>query len=161
MIIIGIDPGIIGAWAILDDLGAITTGGDLPVAGEGARRMVAAPLFSAVIQRYRPAIAVLERVGAMPRQGIASTFKFGRAVGVIEGVLGALACPVTYVAPAIWKKHFQLGNDKEQSRQRAIEIWPAEAADLFARKLDHGRAEAALIGLWGLRSTIMSGGRNG
>ena len=106
--LLGIDPGIIGAWAVVNDLGGLIAADDLPVVGEGAQRMIAAPLLADVLGRYQPTTATVERVGSMPGQGVSSSFKFGRAVGVIDGVLGAAACPVMYVAPAIWKKHFRL-----------------------------------------------------
>jgi hypothetical protein len=159
--IIGIDPGLVGAWAILTEAGAIVAAGDLPVVGDGARRALSAPLLAAIISRYRPATAVVERVGAFPGQGVSSTFKFGHAAGLIEGVLGAIAVPVMHVAPAVWKRHHRLGAEKESARLRAIEIWPAKAAELFARKRDHGRAEAALIALWGTRAAILSSNPNG
>jgi hypothetical protein len=38
---------------------------------------------------------------------------------------------------------------KDMARSKAIERWPAKA-DLFKRKSDDGRAEAALIGIAGL-----------
>jgi crossover junction endodeoxyribonuclease RuvC len=155
--LLGIDPGIIGAWAVVNDLGGLIAADDLPVVGEGAQRMIAAPLLADVLGRYQPTTATIERVGSMPGQGVSSSFKFGRAVGVIDGVLGAAACPVIYVAPAIWKKHFRLGPEKEHARQRAIETWPDRAAELFARKCDHGRAEAALIALWGVRASLTAG----
>jgi Holliday junction resolvasome RuvABC endonuclease subunit len=155
--ILGIDPGVVGGWAVLNELGALIAADDLPVAGDGAQRMIAAPLLAHILSRYQPTTATLERVGSTPGQGVSSSFKFGRAVGVIEGVLGAGGCPVVYVAPATWKKHFRLGPEKEQARQRAIETWPDRAAELFGRKRDHGRGEAALIALWGLRASIVSG----
>jgi len=52
------------------------------------------------------------------------------------------------VSPAKWKKALGLNSDGETSRARAIETWPAQA-ELFARKPDHNRAEAALLGLFG------------
>src|SRR5258708_2490068 len=119
--------------------------------------MVSAPLFAAIVERFTPARAIVERVGAMPRQGVSSTFKFGRAVGLVDGVIGAELVPVAYVSAAVWKRHFGLGSDKEQSRQKAIEIWPASAAELLARKKDHGRAEAALIPLWRQRAAVVAG----
>lgn len=153
---IGIDPGVIGGWAVLNELGALVAADDLPVAGDGAQRMIAPPLLAAIVGRYQPTNATVERVGSMPGQGVASSFKFGRAVGVIDGVLGAAACPVVYVAASTWKKHFRLSAEKECSRQRAIETWP-DKAQLFARKCDHGRAEAALIALWGMRASLTAG----
>jgi hypothetical protein len=101
---------------------------------------------------------VVERVGPMPKQGVSSTFKFGRGLGLVEGVLGGALVPISYVSPAVWNRHFGLAADKEQARQKAIKIWPASAADLFSRKKDHGRAEAALIALWAQRAAAAAGG---
>lgn len=155
MRVLGIDPGIVGGWAVLDEDGTLIAAGDLPVAGTGAQRMVSGPLLAIELTRYRDnARAVVEQVSAMPKQGVSSSFKFGRAVGVAEGVCDGLGIPVSWVTPAKWKKALGLGADKEQSRQRAIRQWPASAS-LFGRKKDHGRAEAALIALYSImeRST--------
>jgi crossover junction endodeoxyribonuclease RuvC len=150
--ILGIDPGAtVGGWAVLDQYGQIVSAGDVPIAGTGAQRMVSAPLFAAIIDRFAPARAVIERVGPMPRQGVSSMFRFGRGLGVTEGVLGAQSVPISYVSPTVWKRHFGLGRDKEQARQKAIELWPTSAIALFGRRKDHGRAEACLITRWSLR----------
>jgi crossover junction endodeoxyribonuclease RuvC len=100
--------------------------------------------LAARLKQMRPDIAVIERVGAMPRQGVSSTFKFGTAYGILQGVVAALEIPVHFVAPAKWKRHFGLSAEKEQSRARALQLWPGRS-DLFARKKDHGRAESALL----------------
>lgn len=157
MNVIGIDPGVSGGWGVVDALGGLIGAGELPVAGEGAQRMLSAALLTATVRQFSPALAIVERVGSMPGQGVSSTFKFGRAVGVIEGVLGACGIPVLYVLPAVWKRHYGLSTDKEASRQRAIETWPAKAPTYFRRKLDHQAAEAALLALWGMRSRVATG----
>ena len=54
---------------------------------------------------------------------------------------------VRYVIPRVWKGYFGLSSDKEQSRLKAIALFP-DCANLFSRKKDEGRAEAALIALW-------------
>lgn len=155
--ILGIDPGgVSGGWAVLDEFGKIISTGELPVAGTGAQRVISGQLFAAVVERFTPARACIERVGPMPKQGTASTFKFGRGLGVVEGVIGGAMIPVDYVSPAVWKRHFGLGADKEQSRQKAIETWPESAALHFARVKDHGRAEASLIALWAARAKAVT-----
>jgi crossover junction endodeoxyribonuclease RuvC len=53
-----------------------------------------------------------------------------------------------------------LNSDGETSRARAIETWPAQA-ELFARKRDHSRAEAALLGMYGLGRWPMGAGNTG
>jgi Holliday junction resolvasome RuvABC endonuclease subunit len=155
-LILGVDPGAAsGGWAVLDGQGKLVAAGDLPVAGSGRQRMVSAPLLVAVVERLKPSIAIVERVGPMPRQGVSSTFKFGRGLGIIEGVIGGAMIPVSYVPATVWKKYFHLGRDKEQARQKAIEIWPDAAILHFARKKDRGRAEAALIALWQARAVAV------
>lgn len=155
--ILGIDPGIEGAWAVLDSFGHLVSTGDLPLAGEGTKRMVSAPLLAAILDHHAISEAFIERVGSMPGQGVSSMFRFGQAIGTINGVLGARHVPIRYVAPAVWKKHFKLPAEKEPSRQLAIETWPDKALIHFNRKKDHGRAEAALIGLWGVRCNVIAG----
>ncbi len=140
--ILGIDPGISGAWALLGGDGALTAG-DLPTAAGN----IDVPTFARLVRSVTPARAIVEDVHSMPKQGVASTFKFGCAHGAVLGALLALGVPVEMVAPGRWKRHFRLGTDKEASRALALRTWPA--ADCFGRKRDHGRAEAALIALWG------------
>jgi crossover junction endodeoxyribonuclease RuvC len=156
---LGVDPGAsAGGWAVLDELGQIVAAGDLPVVGSGTKMIISGPLLAEIVLRYAPSRAVVERVGPMPKQGVSSTFKFGRGVGLVEGVLGGALVPISYVSPVTWKRHFQVGAEKEEARQKAIQLWPAHAAELFSRKRDHGRAEAALIALWGHRAAIAAGG---
>lgn len=148
--IIGIDPGISGGWALLAADGALTAG-DIPTAA-GAVDPVT---FAKLVRAARPMAAFVEDVHSMPGQGVASTFKFGRAHGTVIGTLAALEVPMHMVAPGRWKKHFRLSADKEASRALALRLWPA--ADCFSRKKDHGRAEAALIARFG--SEVIGGVR--
>ena len=88
----------------------------------------------------------------MPKQGSSSGFKYGRAVGAIEAAIALSSIPVEIVEPSVWKRFWHLqGKDKEGGRQQALQQFPAAHAAL-ARKKDHGRAEAALIALYGVRS---------
>ena len=58
-----------------------------------------------------------------------------------------------------WKKaHALIKRGKEDSRQRAIKLFPG--AKGFERKLDHNRAEAALIAWYGVMY-LRSGGKVG
>jgi len=113
---------------------------DLPVAAG----QVDPGTLAAWLKQIGPDVVVIKRVAAMPKQGVSSTFKFGTAFGILQGVVAALTIPVHFVAPGRWKKHFGLTADKEQSRARALQLWPARS-DLFGRKKDHGRAESALL----------------
>jgi crossover junction endodeoxyribonuclease RuvC len=152
--ILGIDPGIRGGAAVvMVNSGAAPTlvsAIDIPVAGVGAKERVDCNALCAFIRQYQPDRAVIERAQAMPKQGASSGFKYGRAVGALEAVLACCEIPVEIIEPTRWKKVHQLrGHEKEASRQRALQLFPAAHA-VFARKMDHGRAEAALIALAGI-----------
>jgi len=148
---LGIDPGTSGAVALLDGNQLIDVW-DIPIVevtkGSKTRKEISAVLLAQELEEFREkATVIVERVSAMPRQGVTSVFGFGRSFGVIEGVVAGLGMPIEYVSPAVWKKHFRLGREKEDSRAMALNIWPGMATK-FARKKDADRAEAALIALW-------------
>jgi crossover junction endodeoxyribonuclease RuvC len=145
-LIVGVDPGLSGAIALVDLDGQLIDAYDMPVVDGLVSSALLATYEGWRTTPYR-FHAVIEDVHSMPRQGVASTFTFGRAVGAVEATFGVLGVPVTRVAPTKWKKAYGLGKDKGESRRRAIELWP-DNARLFARVKDDGRAEAALIALW-------------
>jgi crossover junction endodeoxyribonuclease RuvC len=143
--ILGIDPGTSGAIAFyFPGAPSRVCAEDVPVA---AGEINAAGLADR-IRKMRPDVAVIERVAAMPGQGVSSTFKFGASFGVVCGVLATLEIPCHRVSPAVWKKHFRLSADKEASRALALRLFPA-TAEHFSKKRDHNRAEAALLARYG------------
>ena len=149
--IIGIDVGIRGAIALLDGDRLISVH-DMPtltkvVGGRKKTRIDARALYEIVADQEINS-AFVEIVTARPNQGVSSMFAFGQASGIAEGVCASVTPNVTGVRPQTWKKHFKLGSDKGQSRLLASHLF-AEHADRFQRVKDDGRAEAALIGLWG------------
>jgi crossover junction endodeoxyribonuclease RuvC len=152
MLVLGIDPGVHGGAAIVDigvDSTVLIDAIDIPIVGTKARQRVDVLAVRDWILAHQPQHALIERAGVMPRQGIASGFKYGRAVGGLEAVVALCNIPLTIVEPAVWKRRLGLcGTDKEDSRLRALQLFPSAHA-LLARKMDHGRAEAALIALMG------------
>jgi len=156
--IIGIDCGLTGAVAFLDDKTAPDVV-DIPTESFGTGSVVknqicAAALAILIRQRCEQASEVkafVEKVNAMPGQGVSSVFSFGQSLGTILGVLGALQVPVEMIRPQRWKAFFSLTQDKEVSRTRAINIFP-QIADKLQRKKDHNRAEALLLAEYGRRA---------
>jgi crossover junction endodeoxyribonuclease RuvC len=151
MKILGVDPGIHGGLAIvvIDDGAApqLIDAIDIPVTGVGAKERADVLAVRKWIVMHAPQHAYIERAQAMPKQGSSSGFKYGRAVGALEAVLACCEIPMTIIEPSVWKKAHRLhGGDKEGSRQRALQLFPAAHA-LLARKKNHGRGEAALIAL--------------
>ena len=149
---IAIDPGAAsGAIAAFID-GELLDVVDMPCAdGKIAAVLLAAELleFSFAGMDDAPTV-IVEKVHAMPGQGVVSMFGFGRSLGVIEGVVAGLGWPLVWVTPQAWKKHHGLlRQDKDAARMLALETWPQHAAT-FRRKKDIGRADAALIGAHGV-----------
>jgi crossover junction endodeoxyribonuclease RuvC len=156
-VFLGIDPGFTGACATLEiaDSGtSLVEVIDVPITGSGAKQSVDVILLQEWIQRHGPRHAFLERAQAMPRQGSSSGFKYGRCTGALEATLLLCAVPLVIVEPSRWKRHFHLhGTDKEGARQLAIRMFPREHR-FFARRKDHNRAEAVLIGVYGGQSVL-------
>ena len=150
MIVIGIDPGLTGAIAVFHQ-GDILAIHDMPIAPRGSRNAVTAAALTVILREWDDSPAFVELVHSMPRQGVASAFNFGHGCGVIDGVLAALYIPTTLVTPQKWKKAMGVSADKDQARGRAMQLFPRQAV-MFARKKDDGRAEAALIALYGYQT---------
>lgn len=154
MIILGCDPGASGALVILDVESNTLSIEDMPTVeikrGTRMVRHVSAQLVAELLIDRAITHAVVEKVGAMPGQGVASMFAFGRAAGVIEGVLAGLHIPTTYVTPQEWQKAMRVLGGKDGARARAAQLWPKSAKE-FARKKDDGRADAALIAGYGAK----------
>jgi crossover junction endodeoxyribonuclease RuvC len=153
-VILGIDIGAQGAVAVLSASGELASVHEMPVLADrpGGRRTVNAPLLASIIFASHATRAFVEHVSARPGEGAVGAFAFGRSRGgVVEGVLAAAGVRCQFLTPAFWKRTVGLppGRDKDASRAAAIQRWPARA-ELFARKKDHGIAEAALIAVAGI-----------
>tara|TARA_A100000164_G_scaffold59081_2_gene47631 strand:+ start:208 stop:708 length:501 start_codon:yes stop_codon:yes gene_type:complete len=150
MRIIGIDPGLSGGIAILDDL-KIFDMYDMPIMSEGKKnknQLNSAQLANIIkknIISKENTFLIVEQVSAMPGQGVTSMFNFGQTFGSIKGICAALNLPIFFVRPAKWKKHFDLINSsKDASRTKVIEMYPSISPRL-SRKKDVNKADAILI----------------
>lgn len=151
--IVGIDPGLSGAIALLNPLTRSVDLFDMPLVASKAGQPVtdihnlARLLFPK--EETGPQIVILEQVHAMPKQGVSSTFRFGQNYGAIQMAVAGHGYDVRDVTPNAWKKYFRLNSDGEASRGLAIQRFP-EMAEQLKRKKDHNRAEAILLALYGL-----------
>ena len=150
MIVVGIDPGLSGAIAILENNKVLNIF-DMPVMAEGKknkRQLNSAQLVSIIKDGTKPEseiAVVVEQVNAMPGQGVTSMFNFGQTFGAIKGVCAALKLPIFFVRPSKWKKHFELINSsKDSSRTKVIEMYPSLSSQL-AKKKDVNKSDAILI----------------
>ena len=139
MKIIGIDPGLSGAIAILENNKVLNIF-EIPVMSEGKnkRQLNSAQLVKLLkdnISESDEVSVVVEQVNAMPGQGVTSMFNFGQTFGAIKGVCAALGLPIFFVRPSKWKKHFELINSsKDSSRTKAIEMYPSLSGDLSKKR---------------------------
>jgi crossover junction endodeoxyribonuclease RuvC len=147
-VIIGIDPGFSGAIALYDPDARSLVVHDMPVSPgtKGRTDLLLGVLFD--LLDVPPTDAWVESVSAMPNQGVTSMFRFGQTVGAIHMAVAARGHAMRLVSPAKWKRHFCLVKAKGAARGLAAQRFPAEA-HLFSRVKDDGRAEAALIALYG------------
>tara|TARA_B110000881_G_C18098141_1_gene281482 strand:- start:16 stop:510 length:495 start_codon:yes stop_codon:yes gene_type:complete len=150
MKIIGIDPGLTGAIAVLNN-NKIEEIFDMPVMAEGKknkRQLNSAQLVKLlqnIIKGNEDIIVAVEQVNAMPGQGVTSMFNFGQTFGAIKGICAALQLPIFFVRPAKWKKHFELINSsKDASRTKTIEMYP-QFSDQLSKKKDVNKSDAILI----------------
>ena len=142
--IMAVDPGLGGAVALFIPQGEMIAVYDMPVVDGD----VDAASLAAIVRSWRPETSLVERVASRPGQGVSSMFKFGTGYGIVRGVLAAVGIPTVLVSSTKWKRYFALDADKEKSRALALRTWPGRS-ELFARKKDHGRAEAALLAYYG------------
>jgi len=145
--IIGIDPGNTGAIAFMTPAGHLVEVVDMPLMANGKKQQINGAQLKKIIDCYPVEAAVVEKVGAMPGQGVSSMFNFGMGFGVILGVLAGAGIPATMATPQAWKKAAGLiGKDKDMARTLAQQLYP-EAQ--LGRKKDIGRADAILIARFG------------
>ena len=136
MRIFGIDPGLSGGIAILEN-NKVKEIFNMPVMSDGKKnkRQLNSALLAQIvkdnIEDIEDTVIVVEQVNAMPGQGVTSMFNFGQTFGAIKGICAALSLPIFFVRPAKWKKHFELINSsKDASRTKAIEMYPSIAEKL-------------------------------
>lgn len=141
---LGIDPGFSGAWGIIDHHGQYQACGDMHHTDKFL-------LFNYIWDEMRSAMqgqdveVVVETVHSMPKQGVASSFKFGVAYGGAVALADRITPDWHMVSPQMWKKALNLDSDKAKSLLLARELWPT--APLHRMK-DNGRAEALLLAYW-------------
>ena len=143
MVYIGVDPGKNGAYAIFGDDGSAK-------AYPWDNEMFVKHMRFATIMRDREGhrlIVCIEKVGAMPGQGVTSMFNFGKSAGYIEGVLAALGIPYQLIVPRKWKSEFGLNGSKDNSIEVCKRLFPDVSLRRTdrCRKDDDGMAEALLM----------------
>ncbi len=155
MFIVGIDPGLSGAVAIINDATKYQYVFDIPIMQRGKTkgkneldcRSLYLKLEPLTLQE-ETVVFYLEQVNSMPGQGVTSMFSMGHTLGGIKGIIASLGFELRMILPQKWKKYFNLNSDKELSRATAIKMFP-QMVESLQRKKDADRAEALLIARYG------------
>ena len=148
MNIIGIDTGKNGAIAVVGNHIDVI---DIPTYKSRVEELAYVDFeVDKFIKDYKPEIVLIERVHSYPKQGVASTFKFGVTYGYIVGKIHSLGCAIIFVTPRLWQSVLEgEGPTKDKSLYTARKNYPSLEGKL-TRKKDHNRADAINIAHYGL-----------
>ena len=134
MVYIGIDPGAKGSMCLISNGKVVFKDFDLKE-------------YSNTLKTFcNPSelMVAIEKVHAMPGQGVSSSFSFGQRLGELEGILTALQIPYELVAPKDWQKACGIPakSDKKGIASVMQKLYPT--AELYGNKggLRDGRSDA-------------------
>lgn len=147
--ILGIDVGMSGALSFYNGKSLETY--DMPTVKRNKTNRIDAIQLFEIINSHAVDHAFIEQVNAF-NMGRTSAYNFGYGCGVIEGIICALKIPHTFITPQQWKKAMSCPRDKDGARARASQLLP-EHAHIWPLKKHDGRAESALIALYGFQNT--------
>lgn len=154
--VLGIDPGLMGALAFLNPRDASLIGViDMPtIRVTKTRKEYDVPeIVQYLTDVYDPVAAFIEKVGAMPGQGVTSMFRFGMGYGLLTGIVHGLGVPITHVRPRTWQGKMLRDapkGTKGASIMRAKELWPRAPLVTPRGRLIDGRADAMLLARYGI-----------
>jgi crossover junction endodeoxyribonuclease RuvC len=158
--VIGVDLGLDGGLAVLDDAGDVMDALPMPtIPSTKGRRAYDVPALVRLLTSHRPRLVIAEQLHAVPRSmgGSSSSFSRGLASGLLEGACSALGVPLQLVTPQAWQRVMLAGTPGSDTKARAIHA----AGRLFPRlslvppgkrKAHDGVADALLLASFGRRS---------
>jgi crossover junction endodeoxyribonuclease RuvC len=166
MRVLGIDPGVTGAWAVIE-LDKVTGKprlleiGDLPVkAFKMSKRTTHRIDVKALGDLLEELTAYdyetdtqgfdricVERLSGGPGITSSTSFSLGWTAATIDTVLTTLGLAHDTVPPSAWKRSLLVPADKSAAKRRATMLFGHDKG--WPREKDHNRAEAAMIALYG------------
>jgi hypothetical protein len=162
---VGIDPGLTGAIVVLSEKLELKYFAETPTyqkkSGKKTENLLDFTAMSDILfglEDFNPSLILLEEVHSMPKQGVASTFKFGRTFGATQAFLEAYDYNYRLVTPQVWTKFqyegYEFDKDldtKKKSKEVVKRKFPDIAENFVsetARKADSyhdGMVDALLI----------------
>lgn len=151
MFYIGVDPGLSGYIAVLNNRYELILTAPFPCVEAKKGRTIDVPAVARLFLEMRSQLpvdalcmAAVERVGPAPVGGAKANFHFGGAYFAIQVALSAATIPFELVEPKAWMKKYSLIKlPKDASRAVAGRLYPKEDFSLKSKHVD--KAEAVLI----------------
>jgi crossover junction endodeoxyribonuclease RuvC len=153
MKLIGIDPGKNGGLAFIE-AGKLIEHIIMPTyEGKDEKDHVDFVAVGRFMKKHNPEKVYIERVGAMPGQGVVSMFRFGWVTGGLHGVCGALELTVELVGPRQWQKALMGDETHEKEDTIAYVMKEFPGVNLMAtkrsKKPHDGMSDAIAIAKYG------------
>jgi len=157
-LILGVDPGLNGALAWYNfETKSLVDVADMPLSKVPHKKNPKQEVndhalnFIVDLRARETAFAVVEEVGARPKDGRTSAFRFEESYRAVKTVLNLNEIPVYFVLPSVWKILMGLSSNKKESIDLAAAKFKGSREKYFSLKKHDGRAEAALLALFGER----------
>ncbi len=155
--VLGIDPGKTGGISIIDEQFNLIACFAMPVLKVDGKSSVDAKAIHAILSEYTIDLAVVEKVGARPGQGVTSMFSFGDSYGTARAIAETHAAKTIYARPQEWRGFQSLsGLSKEQIAEIAFEVF--QAAEIYGKPrkdkppaIRDGISDSLMIAKYGVR----------
>ena len=151
--IIGVDPGMSGAVVALDLNGEYVSHFFFRKAVVGKTNrldIVDASINFGLLKASGVTRCFVEKVSAMPGQGVSSMFNFGYSAGATDACMACNGLPITHISPAAWKRKFGfVGLDKDAPRMKASLRFP-NVPDLNKKGKGQAIADAIFVAYTGM-----------
>jgi crossover junction endodeoxyribonuclease RuvC len=156
LIILGIDPGVSGGIAAIDECGRVYLAARMPATERDLLDLLRGTAVAGgrLVEQRR---AVLEFVRASPQMGVVSAFTFGRNYGALRMALIAAGIPFDELSPAKWQPGVGLAYPKDATQVLRKNLSKRRAQELFPdATVTHAIADALLLAEHGRRTTRRS-----
>ena len=148
----GIDVGLSGGIALVSADGSDYEVHDMPILMNGSKKDYDLPAIRALLHGYRKRygkdiLFYVEKVSAMPKQGVTSMFRFGMGYGIAQMAVIGAEHRMGLVRPQTWKGSLlrDMAKTKGASCSVAHQLFPQASIHGSRGGMKDGRCEALLI----------------
>lgn len=161
MIYIGIDNGMSGGIAIIEDKKILELLPMPTVQSTDSRNEYDVNTITEILRKYLGrATMIIEKAHAMPLLGSVQAFSFGKCYGTMIGIAGALKIPFNIVHAKTWQKEmFRDLNSSDTKKASVIiakQLYPDQSflPTVRSKKPSDGLTDAILIATYGQRHNL-------